>query len=125
MALAFISVFKKLRIKTIGIQHGYIYQYSPMYSFGNFINEQDLSGFPLPDYTLVFGNYVKNLLASTKYPENKIKVLGNPAFFNLDKLKQNIDKKTLLKKHNIPLNSKILLFTTGKLQRNSPIIEEN
>jgi len=118
MALAFISVFKKLGIKTIGIQHGYIYQYNPMYSFGNFINDQDQSGFPIPNNTLVFGNYVKKLLLSTKYPQNRITILGNPAFFNLDKFKHNIDKKKLLQKHHIPLNSKILLFTTGKLQRN-------
>lgn len=118
MALAIISVFKKLGIKTIGIQHGYIYQHNPMYSFGKFVNEKEKTSFPLPDSTLVFGNYVKRLLVSSKYPANRITVLGNPAFFNLDKLKCNISGKTLLQKHHIPLDQQILLFTTGKLQRN-------
>lgn len=118
VALAIISIFKKLGIKTIGIQHGYIYQYNPMYSFGNFINEKDQSSFPLPDSMFVFGNYVKRLLASSKYPENRLIVLGNPAFFNLEKLKRNINEKTLLQKHHIPIERKILLFATGKLQRN-------
>ena len=118
MALAIISVFQKLGIKTIGIQHGYIYQYNPMYSFGKFINEKEKLSFPLPDYTLVFGNYVKRLLMSSKYPEDRITVFGNPAFFNLDNLKSNSKSRILLQKHRIPPDRKILLFTTGKLQRN-------
>jgi len=116
-ALAFISIFKKLGIKTIGVQHGYIYPNSPMYSQTHFSNDNSPYGFPLPDITLVFGNYVKDLLVKNGYPSEKLVVFGNPSLFNLEKIKSEFDKEKLLKQFHILPNQKVIIFTTGKLQR--------
>jgi len=117
IALAFIAACKKLGIITIGIQHGYIYEFNPMYSFGNSLDSNQNYGFSLPDYLLLFGNYVKNLLVKNGYPENKLLVFGNPAFFGLDKILKNFDKSYIKDKLGIKNNKKIILFTSGKLQR--------
>jgi hypothetical protein len=115
-ALAFIVVAKRFNIITYGIQHGIIFQYSPMYSFEQFQRKESPSGFPLPDYLLLFGNYTKNLLQKNGYPESKLVILGNPEFFEFDKIKDLLSNQDLRKKYNIDPNSKIILFTTGKLQ---------
>lgn len=117
-ALAFISIFKKLGIKTIGVQHGYIYPYSPMYSQTYFSNDNSPHGFPLPDVTLVFGNYVKDLLVKNGYPSEKLVVFGNPSLFNLDVIVPKLDNKAIQQKFSIQNDQKVILFTTGKLQRN-------
>jgi hypothetical protein len=117
MALAIIAVCKKLGIQTIGIQHGYIYKYSSMYCFGPFINKDHNSSFPIPDKTLLFGDYVKQMLIDDGYPAEKLVVFGNPAFFDLEKITDIIDPKKLQNFFSIRSNQKIILFTTGKLQR--------
>ena len=62
VALCFIIALSKLKIKTIGIQHGIIYQYSSNYSFNEFATIKKQYGFPLPDYILLFGNFSKDIL---------------------------------------------------------------
>jgi len=118
LALAIISIFRKLGIKTIGVQHGYIYPYSPMYSQTSFSNHDSPYGFPLPDTTLVFGNYVKDLLVKNGYPPEKFEVFGNPSLFHLDVISSKFDSKMIRKKFTLQDNQKVILFTTGKLQRN-------
>lgn len=120
LALAFISVFKKLKIKSIGVQHGYIYPESPMYSQTKFASNDHPYGFPLPDQTLLFGQYVKDLLVSKGYPTNQLVVFGNPSLFNLEKITTEFSMYNLKKKFAIVENQKVILFTTGKLQRNYP-----
>ncbi len=117
-ALAIISIFRKLGIKTIGVQHGYIYPYSPMYSQTSFSNHNSPYGFPLPDTTLVFGNYVKDLLVKNGYPPEKFEVFGNPSLFHLDVIRSKLNSKMIRKKFTLQDNQKVILFTTGKLQRN-------
>jgi len=116
LALAFIVEAEKLGIKTIGIQHGYIYEYNPMYSFDNFRTVDNPYGFPIPNYTLIFGQAVKNLLIEIGYPEKKLIVFGNPAFFNISQLKEILSQNSLFEKYNLDSHKKIILFTTGKLQ---------
>ena len=116
IALAFIVVAAKLKIKTFGIQHGYIYEYNPMYSFDNFKDKDNPFGFPLPSHLLLFGKSVKQQLITLGYQESKLIPFGNASFFNLDKIIKNLQKKDLYKKYNIPNNKKIILFATGKLQ---------
>jgi len=117
-ALAIISICKNFQIKTIGIQHGYIYKNNPMYVFGKFTTEKQKLGFPIPDYTLLFGNYVKNLLEEDGYPSKNLIVFGNPAFFNFSDLITNFDLSKIKSKLDIKKSPQIILFTTGKLQRN-------
>lgn len=116
IALAFVAACKKLGIITIGVQHGYIYEFNPMYSYGNSLESNQKLGFMLPDYLLLFGDYVKNLLIKNGYPSKKLLVFGNPAFFGLHKILKNFDKKYLTNKFRIKQNQKIILFTSGKLQ---------
>jgi len=116
IALAFIIICKKLKIKTIGIQHGYIYEYNPMYSFNNFLTETNTLGFPIPDQLLLFGNHVKQQLINYGYPESNLISFGNPSFFNLEQIKTSLNQDAVYKKYDIPKNKRIILFATGKLQ---------
>lgn len=115
-ALAMIIACKKLGIKTIGIQHGAFDSLGHNeYSYTYLQNEDKLFGMPIPDITLVWGNSAKKFLIKMGYPEKSIIVLGNPEFFDIDRI--NHDKNDLKKKYGIPLEKKIILFTTSKLQR--------
>jgi hypothetical protein len=116
-ALAIISLCKKFKIKTIGVQHGYIYDGNPMYVFGKYINNEKSDSFPFPDEMLLFGKSAKNILKKCSYPDERLNDFGNPAFFNLETMKKSFDKKKLFEKYNIPINSKVILFTSGKLQK--------
>ena len=116
ISLAFIIVCNKLKIKTIGIQHGYIYEYNPMYSFKNFLNDKNPLGFPLPNKLLLFGEGVKQQMIKSGYPESKLISFGNPSFFNLEQIKDTLKQEDLYQKYAIPKHKKIILFATGKLQ---------
>jgi len=118
LALIIIGVLQSLDVKTVGLQHGYIYPNSPMYSHTNFYSNTNHSGFIFPNYLLVFGNYVKNLLSEIGYPNEKLVTFGNPALFKLKNFTENFSEDLLRKKFNIGVNQKIILFTTGKMQRN-------
>ena len=117
MALAMIIACRKNNIKTIGIQHGFISHSFPRYLHDDFESENNPSGMPLPNFTLLFGDFAKKELAEKGiYPKEKLIVFGNPAFFNIDKVIKNLQSKDLRKKYNIPYNKKIILFATGKHQ---------
>lgn len=119
-ALAIISACKSLGIITFGIQHGHIYQYNPMYSYGEIISKSNPYGFPIPDYLLLFGNSTKNLLVDNGYPEENLIVFGNPSLFNLNDFQSKFDLKKSLNKFSIHSDEHVILFTTGKLQRAYP-----
>ena len=116
IALAFISVARKFAIKTVGIQHAAIHKDNPMYSFHNFLDDENPHGFPLPDRLLLFGEFSKNVLIEQGYPSEKLVVFGNPHFFNLEQIKNALDQLQLRKKYSIGKNKKVILFATGKLQ---------
>ena len=116
-ALAIISAAKKNNIKTIGIQHGLNTKYNTDYSHETFRNRNNYFGMILPDITLVFGNFTKNLLVSEGYPEDKLMVFGNPDYFQLSSFIKTFDPSKLRIKYNISEKQKIILFATGKSQR--------
>jgi hypothetical protein len=118
IALIIIAVLKLLHVKTIGVQHGYIYPNSPMYSQTNFHDENNVSGYILPDHFLVFGEYVKNLLTKIGYPKEKLVSFGNPSLFKLQNFFDNFSEDAVRNKLGIDSTQKIILFTTGKMQRN-------
>lgn len=115
-ALCFILAAKKFKIKTIGLAHAIISPKNPMYSYTRLRSDDDFLGFPIPDFTLVFGNHSKKVLENSGYPNKKIIPFGNAAFFNLDKYVDVLKNKSLYEKYNIPKNKKILLFLTEYLQ---------
>lgn len=118
LALSIIAACRKNNIKTIGIQHGYIYQFNPMYCYPNSLESKLKHGFLLPDHLLLFGNNAKKLLLKNEYPKQKLIEFGNAAFFGLEKFFEIFEKTSILQKIGINEKQKIILFTTGKLQKN-------
>ena len=117
IALCIIAACKKYNISTIGVQHGHIYEFNPMYCYANSLENRLKHGFFLPDHILLFGNSTKKLLLKNYYPSEKLVIFGNPAFFGLENFLKTFDKKKNLDKFGINNNKKIILFTSGKLQR--------
>ncbi|MCV0430374.1 CDP-glycerol glycerophosphotransferase family protein [Nitrosopumilus sp.] len=114
--LAMILAAEKNNIKTIGVAHGAIDKFNPMYSYDQIRNKNFLLGFPIPDITLVHGEFSKNTMVSQGYPSNQILVYGNPTFFNLHKLKNSLSQKNLFEKYNIKKSQKVILYGTEFLQ---------
>ncbi len=60
-------------IKTIGIQHGIIGEFNMNYLF----TKEDKIYHPMPDQTLVWGDYWKSILINEKnFPANAVKIVG-------------------------------------------------
>lgn len=115
MALSIIIAARRYGIKTIGIAHSLIPKILSMDSY--LYRSTDIQlGFPIPDYTLVFGNSSKENLISYGYPKNKIITFGNAAFFNLDDIITILDYSSLHEKYNVNPKQKVILFTTEYLQ---------
>jgi len=110
LALAFIAISRKFKVKTIGLQHGWIQESHFAYNHENFANEKNPLGFLLPDKLLLFGESTKESLAKKGYPPKHLAVLGNPVFFNIDKVETILSTSSLRKKYNIGKNQKIILF---------------
>ena len=80
-----------------------------------FDNENPL-GNPIPDTTLVFGDYYKQLLINKgAYPASKIQVSGNLSLYNIDDIKKIVTRKNLLKKYNLDDKKIILLALSNRL----------
>jgi len=118
LALAFTIACERHNIKTFGIQHGVFLQITADYTSQIFRSKDNPLGMPLPDKILLFGEFTKQLLTQDgDHPPDKLIVLGNPAFYNLDNIINNLKKRDLRLKYNIPLDKKIILFATGKNQQ--------
>jgi hypothetical protein len=117
LALPLIIIAQKYKIKTIGISHAIIHrQGDPMHSFHPIRNIENPLGYPIPDQTLLFGNFSKEGLINSKYPMENFTVFGNPSFFNLDKIIQILENRSLYEKYDIKKNQKVILLTTEYLQ---------
>lgn len=117
LAQCFISSLVKSNIKTIGVQHAIIYKNSSNYVFDNFYSNSNKEGFLLPDHLLLFGTYAKNVLIENHYPIERLITFGNSFLFNLEYFKKKLDLESFILKYNIPKKQKIILFTTGRMQR--------
>lgn len=116
LALCFIAACKKIGIKTIGVQTGYIHKFHSNYSHDKIADLEHPFAFPLPDKLLLYGEYTKKLLIEKGYPSDKLVVFGNPVFFNLEKIHSILNKKLLFEKYGINKNKKIILYTASGLQ---------
>lgn len=123
-AKAFEFIAKKLGIKNIGVQHGLIYEGNPDYMPIKISSQDNPLGKPIPDLTFVFGaHYKKILVEKAYYPETKIAVIGNPAFYEIDKIKKMLNKNNLLIKNKLPDKKIILILLSYRLftgPKNSP-----
>ena len=117
-ALCMISTAKKFGIKTIGIAHSIVYENHYGYSHRDFATIEKPFDFPLPDHTLLFGNYSKQIMKKQGYPDERLTIFGKSDYFNLEKIKQSLKNRKIHEKYNIPKNSKIILFTSQKFQEN-------
>jgi hypothetical protein len=117
ISLALIIAAKRNKIKTIGIQHGMIYENHPDYSHSTFQNEQNSEGMIIPDKTLLFGDFARNILTNNGFPNENLEILGNPEFFNLDERLESLGKIDLRKKFQVPHNKFVILLTTARAQR--------
>ena len=125
-AKAFEVVAKKLKIKTIGIQHGMWATITPPeYLHKNIQNTTNPLGHPIPDLTCVFGEYDKKLLVEKgNYPPEQVMITGNLSLFYLDKIKNSLDKNFLVEKYHfankriilVPLSSRIYYATKHKAE---------
>ena len=115
----------KLNVKTVGIQHAIIYKNSSNYVFNDFYTTKNSLGFPLSDFLLLFGDYPKKVLMENNYPVERLITFGNSFLFNLDDVKKKLSKEILFSKYNIGKNQKVILFTTGRLQRGYQVIQGN
>lgn len=116
LALSFIITAKRFKIKSIGISHAVIEHTDPGYLYDRLATKEDPYGFPLPDTTLLFGEFSKQVLIKNNYPDKKFVVFGNPIFFNLNKINKILDSKPLKKKYKTSKNQKVILLTTQYLQ---------
>jgi len=117
-ALSIISVAKKFGIKTIGIAHSIVYENHYGYSHREFATIKKPFDFPIPDQTLLFGNYSKQILKNQGYPDERLTIFGKSDYFNLKKINGFLKDQDIHKKYHIPKNSKIILFTSQKFQEN-------
>ena len=115
IAQALILISEKYGIKTIGIAHGTIDEYNPMYSYNRLRKTDDPYGFPIPNVTLVHGSFSKETLVKQGYPKEKFVIFGNPSYFNLKEIKSILAKKNLSEKYHIKKNNKVILFATEYL----------
>lgn len=130
-AKCFEIIAKKLGIKTVGIQHGFLYEGNPDYSHNEIRSDKQPLGNPIPDLMLVFGEYYKKVLVEKcHYPQSNVAVIGNPSFYNIDELKKIMSRESLLTKYGFE-NKKIILiplsFRLSYYSQNNPddILLEN
>lgn len=107
-------------IKVVGVQDGW---WSPG-SFQYMHKESQVSKegsvkspfCPIPDKTAVFGqNYKESLIKNANYKEEWVKVTGNVKYDFIPKIKEQYNKRDILKELNIKTKKKILLFSSQPL----------
>ncbi len=109
-AKCFEFVAKRKEIKTIGIMHGIIYNGHPDYMHKEILQNNNPLGNPIPDKTLVYGEYFKQILSKNgHYPVENISIITNPSFSKIDEFLKSNNKEDLLKKFHFP-DVKIILF---------------
>lgn len=114
-ALAFIVSANVLGIKCVGLQHGGIGKQDLDYAIQSIANS-DL-GFPLPTKMLLFGEFDKELLSTFSYPLDRIIVVGNPVYEDIDELAKNINKDTILESLSFSPTKKTILVCTSMFQK--------
>ena len=108
-AKAFEIAAKKLGIKTLAIQHGLIPTDFPEYICKEIKGEKFPLGNFIPDKTLVYGEYYKKILTEIgTYPKERVDVVGNPTYFDFEKIKNAFNKNEIRKRNDIK-DEKIIL----------------
>jgi hypothetical protein len=99
-------------VKTVALQHGVISSGERNYTYEKEEISERLKC-PIPDKTVVYGSYYKNLLVNkSSFPENSVLDLGQPRYDVLYHVNEIYSKEKFLKKLEIPKENKIILWTT-------------
>ena len=115
-ALAFIVAANALGIKCVGLQHGLIGKQDPDYAIQSIANSE--LGFPLPTNMLLFGEFDEKLLVDTfSYPRDRIIVVGNPVYDDIDVLSKDKNKDIILKDLGLSPTKKTVLVGTSMFQK--------
>jgi hypothetical protein len=110
LAKSFEIAAKRNMIPTFAIQHGLFTETTHDYMHKETHNENNEFGNILPDLTCVYGKFFKDILIKNgSYPENKISVIGNPNFYNLDEKKLVLDNLNIRNKYNFETNNIVLI----------------
>lgn len=101
---------KRNGIRTLAIQHGIIHDHHVDYMHQEIQSTKEPLGNPIADLTLTYGDFYKKVLTqSGNYPPEKVFVIGNPTFYNIEEIKKNLSRKKILKKFDLP-DKKIILL---------------
>jgi len=112
---AVIVASKLNHILTVAIQHGFIwpYNFAWFHKKGEISNSGKISTryCPIPDKTLVGGNYFKNVLIKYGlYPPNSVLVTGHSKYDIIVYSDELYKKERIYKKLNIDPNKKLIVF---------------
>ena len=109
-AKAFEISAKKLGIKTLAIQHGLIPTDFPEYICKEIRDNNFPLGNFIPSKTLVYGEYYKKILTEIgTYPKEKVEVIGNPTYYNFEKIRNSLDKEKIKKSYGLKTEKIILV----------------
>jgi hypothetical protein len=114
-------VAKELGIKTVGIQHGLIPSDYPDYMAPEINTKLFPLGNPIPDQTLVYGDFYKTLLTEKgNYPKNKVISIGHPSYYNFSTIKNSLSKNKILQKYKLEKKEIILVPLSFRFFKKSP-----
>lgn len=113
-----IAAARKLKIPTVGVQHGTI---SPMHLVYT-IPEGQVQGAPLPDFFAVYGQFAKEVVSlHGRYPANRVWITGSPRFDHLvDRSQSRDDARRRLA---LPPKEFMVLLTTQRHSASGPLAE--
>lgn len=117
-AMTFIVAADELGIKTVGMQHGIIYEWHIDYAIKDLRTGNSALGSPIPTVTVVFGEFYKKLLTEKlAYPSDRVVVGGNPTYEGADAYSRQLDRKTVLSKLGMSPGKKMVLVASSMGQK--------
>jgi hypothetical protein len=117
-AMTFIVAADELGIKTVGMQHGMIYEWHSDYAIRDLRTGSSPLGSPIPTVMLVFGEYYMKLLTEKlSYPSDRVIVCGNPTYEGAEIYSKQVDKKKVLAKLGLDPEKKTILVASSMGQK--------
>lgn len=117
-AMSFIIAADELGIKTVGMQHGMIYEWHPDYAISELRSNDSILGSPIPTVTVVFGQFFRELLTEKlAYPSNRVVVVGNPTYEGANIGSKQLDKRSVLIRLSLDQSKKIVLVASSMGQK--------
>lgn len=115
-AMTFIVAADELGIKSVGMQHGMIYEWHTDYAIKDLRTSDSVLGSPIPTITVVFGEYYKKLLTEKlSYPSDRVIIGGNPTYEGADA--RRVDRNTILSRLGLNPRKKTILVASSMGQK--------